>query len=69
MAFAPHQVGIYKTEASDKLLGTLSLAGPSARLNKKAIKEKIAIMKVAAKRIQEAWNLWASINANDTDDV
>ncbi len=58
-------VGVYDTADTGQLLGTLSLAGPSARLNKKAIKDKIATMKVTAGKVQEAWNLWASVNANN----
>jgi DNA-binding IclR family transcriptional regulator len=55
-------VGVYDTSKPGKLLGTLSLAGPTARLNGQKLKSKIAAMKVTALRVQEAWNLWASEN-------
>lgn len=55
-------VGIYDTSNPGKLLGTLSLAGPTARLNRQKLKSKIPAMKAAALRVQKAWNLWASEN-------
>ena len=53
-------VGVYDTSAENKLLGTLSIAGPTARLNKIGLKSKIPDMKKSADIIQEGWNLWAS---------
>ena len=55
-------VGVYDTAVPGLLLGTLSLAGPTARLNRKKLKSKIPEMKKAAVKIQEAWNLWTSEN-------
>lgn len=58
-------VGVYDTSETGKLLGTLSLAGPTARLNRQKLKSKIPAMKEAAAKIQEAWTLWASENTGD----
>lgn len=55
-------VGVFNTSEPGKLLGTLSLAGPTARLNRQKLKSKIPAMKEAAAKIQEAWTLWASEN-------
>jgi len=60
-------VGVYDTSADNKLLGTLSIAGPIARLNKKGLKSKIPDIRKTAGLIQEGWNLWASSNSGNTD--
>ena len=60
-------IGVYETGDSGKLAGTLSIAGPTARLNKKKLKGQKAAMQKTAHGIQEAWNLWASINTSGID--
>ena len=60
-------VGIFDKTNNGKLLGTLSLAGPTARLNKQTLKNKAPIMKSAADKIQETWSLWASMNVDGID--
>lgn len=62
-------VGVYDRADGGKLLGTLSLAGPSARLKKQELRAKIPIMKETANEIEEAWNLWASVNTGGFDPV
>lgn len=56
-------VGVYNPADANKLLGVLSLAGPTARLDKRTLQSKIPEIKETAERIQEAWGLWTSVNA------
>lgn len=61
-------VGIYdNNDASQHLLGTLSIAGPSARLGRDELGKLAENLKSAARGIQDTWSMWASGNANYLD--
>jgi DNA-binding IclR family transcriptional regulator len=57
-------VGIYDPTEANTLLGVLSVAGPTARLDKKKLKSMVPEMKETAGKIQEHWSLWASVNTD-----
>lgn len=62
-------VGIYKPADANKLLGVLSVAGPTARLDRRTMQSRIPEMKVTAERVQETWSLWASINTEPVKEL
>ncbi len=57
-------IGVYEAGDTGILAGTLSLAGPTARLDRKKLIAYKAEMQKTAHDMQEAWNLWAAVNTS-----
>ena len=46
-------------------MGTLSIAGPTARLNRNKLKALVPKMKEVARRIGDTWNVYSSVSRDD----
>ena len=57
-------IGVYEAGDTGILAGTLSLAGPTARLDRKKLIVYKTEMQKTAHDMQEAWNLWAAVNTS-----
>lgn len=56
-------VGVYDGKARDRLLGTISIAGPTVRLNSKTIDNYVPTLLQTAEKVSETWALWSSVNS------
>ncbi len=56
-------VGVYDRSTHGRLLGTISIAGPTARLDRHKLKQLIPALKRTADKVGETWNIWATVSS------
>ncbi|MBW8637184.1 IclR family transcriptional regulator [Hoeflea sp. WL0058] len=55
-------MGVYQNNAPGQLLGTISVAGPTARLDRNTLESLVPDIRETAQKVQETWSLWTSVN-------
>ena len=61
-------VGVLDTRSPGRMLGTISIAGPTPRLDRETLESKIPALKSTATQVQETWNHWNSLNAGPVEE-